>query len=161
MRVRNLSGICYELNKNTYFFPISVRKQVHLRTLWVGCLVMGVILLLWCLMVQGSSSHWYSICRASKICTTQPVCHLDPVTSGKKQLPDLNQHVAHLLSASIGKNRNCCLDLRLPPLCKLLLGAVDRRYSTGRMPLASSSFLRDSSQCVNCLDSKNIWNSRS
>lgn len=39
-----------------------------------------------------------------------------------------------------------------PRLC------VDHIYSTSRMPLASSSFLRVSSHWVNCLDSRNIWN---
>lgn len=60
----------------------------------------------------------------------------------------------NLLSVFIGK-KTYSLDWRLPPLCTL-----HHCYSAGRMPLASSSFLRVSSHCVNCLDSRNIWNSR-
>lgn len=64
--------------------------------------------------------------------------------NNKKQ----NQHVVNLSSCS----HHCALSFMV---------AVTHRYSTGRMPLASSSFLRDSSHCVNCLDSRNIWKSRS
>lgn len=69
----------------------------------------------------------------------------------------------HLCSDSLGKNKLYLGHLiwtKAPAAVSFLHHqCVVCSYSTGRMPFASSSFLRVSSHWVNCLDSRNICQS--